>query len=554
MPVQQTPPKFFITHSWKDIDFTKRLCDDLSVNGLAGFFDAYSIHPGDVVSAEIGRGLEACDIYVPVLSHAALKSPWCEEEVNAAITLGKLPGRNGRPRIIPVLVEDCQDEMPIFLASRLYINFAGRYDDALNELLTKGFGVLSKSPAPPTFPERSAPLQSQPASHASSPMSPEFKPVSKILPTQPTRQHERPSSALPAQPAPSRLAPARSTLATLPRTWIISGCGIAGVLVVCVLIVWAIGQLVGVPTQTPTRIAQATATIVSPTSAPIPTTFPTNIAAPAAKSTSALIFTPTNVPTITPVPPAGIPTSSPTPALGIGTTKISADGATMVYVSAGKFWMGSSDADKQTFDDEKPQHEVDLDAFWIDKFEVTNALYKKCVDAGNCTAPKDRTSYTHSSYYGTSQYDNYPVIYVTFDNATQYCAFAKKQLPTEAQWEKAVRGADKRIYPWGDTFDASKLNSSEGGKGDTTAVGSYSSGASPYGAMDMAGNVWEWVIDWYDANYYKNSPARNPTGPASGQTRVMRGGSWYDHSVDGRAANRYDGNSWYNNVGFRCVE
>ena len=94
------PPKFFVTHSWKDIDFTKRLCDDLRANGLEGFLDAYSIKPGDMVSAEISHGLEACDIYVPILSHAALKSVWCEEEINAAITLGKLPGRNGRPRII----------------------------------------------------------------------------------------------------------------------------------------------------------------------------------------------------------------------------------------------------------------------------------------------------------------------------------------------------------------------------------------------------------------------------------------------------------------------
>ncbi len=138
------PPKFFITHSWKDIDFTRRLCDDLHQHGLTGFFDAYSIKPGDMIPAEIARGLEACDVYVPILSYAALASPWCDEEINAAITLGKMPGRNGRPRIIPLLIENCQDKMSVFLRNRRYIVFVNRYAEALHELLTKGFGVQPK--------------------------------------------------------------------------------------------------------------------------------------------------------------------------------------------------------------------------------------------------------------------------------------------------------------------------------------------------------------------------------------------------------------------------
>jgi tetratricopeptide (TPR) repeat protein len=135
------PTRFFLTHSWKDIDFARRLRNDLVASGVDGFFDAYSIKPGDMISAEINRGLEACDIYVPILSYAALTSPWCEEEIHAAITLGKLPGRNGRPRIVSVLVEDCVDKMPILLRARLYIEFADRYDEAIEELLTKAFGV-----------------------------------------------------------------------------------------------------------------------------------------------------------------------------------------------------------------------------------------------------------------------------------------------------------------------------------------------------------------------------------------------------------------------------
>jgi len=227
----------------------------------------------------------------------------------------------------------------------------------------------------------------------------------------------------------------------------------------------------------------------------------------------------------------------------------------MVYVPAGKFWMGSSDADKQASDNEKPQHEVDLDAFWIDKYEVTNALYKKCVDSGKCASPKANGSYTRNPYYGDTKYDNYPVVNVTWENGMQYCIFAKKQLPTEAQWEKAARGTDRRSYPWGDTFDVGKLNSSEGGKGDTTAVGSYLGDASPYGAMDMAGNVSEWVVDGFDQYYYKNSPVHNPKNEAIDQNRVVRGGSWFHNSyVRTWTRTAYVYSFWISRIGFRCVE
>jgi formylglycine-generating enzyme required for sulfatase activity len=241
-----------------------------------------------------------------------------------------------------------------------------------------------------------------------------------------------------------------------------------------------------------------------------------------------------------------------------GTTQIrnsAIDGASMVFVPAGDFLMGSGDADKNARAGEKPQHTVYLDAFWIDKFEVTNALYKKCVDAGKCAKPKEIGSYTRNSYYGNPQFDNHPVIYVSWDNATQYCAWAGKRLPTEAQWEKAARGTDGRIYPWGNVFDKNKLNSSDGGNRDTIAVGNFSSGVSPYGAMDMAGNVWEWVADWYDEKYYANSPRNNPKGPSSGQYRVFRGGSYNNGANDARAVYRNSYNArWYSNMGFRCVE
>lgn len=137
--------RFFITHSWKDIEFARRLCDDLRASGLEGFFDAYSIKPGDDIVARINKGLEQCDVYIPVLSFAALESPWCKEEINAAITLSNQPSRQGKPRIISALVEDCAAEMPPLLLSRLHVNFVARYLQGLWDLLEKGFAIDPKS-------------------------------------------------------------------------------------------------------------------------------------------------------------------------------------------------------------------------------------------------------------------------------------------------------------------------------------------------------------------------------------------------------------------------
>jgi serine/threonine-protein kinase len=221
--------------------------------------------------------------------------------------------------------------------------------------------------------------------------------------------------------------------------------------------------------------------------------------------------------------------------------------APMVFVPAGEFTMGSND-----YSDEKPPHTVYLDAFWIDKFEVTNAAYKKCVDVGKRQPPSSPKSNTRDSYYGDLQYGNYPVIYVSWNDANACCTWAGKRLPTEAEWEKAARGTDGRIYPWGNTFEQSRLNSGMV-VGDTTEVGKYPSGASPYGVLDMAGNVWEWVADWYGS--YPSGTQRNPTGPMSGEGRVVRGGALYLDWYNVRVAVRHvlAPTASLSNVGFRCA-
>ena len=198
----------------------------------------------------------------------------------------------------------------------------------------------------------------------------------------------------------------------------------------------------------------------------------------------------------------------PTPAKTGQTWTRLKDGAAMVAVPAGEFMESS-----------KPQRRVTLDGYWIDKNLVTVAQYKKfCGDTGR----------KMPSIPPWGWKDDHPMVNVTWNDAKAYADWAGASLPTEAQWEKAARGTDGRKYPWGNDWDTSKLWSSvDGEKHGTAPVGSFPKGASPYGALDMTGNVWEWCADWYGDDYYENAPARNPVGPATGDCRVLRGGCWY---------------------------
>lgn len=216
-------------------------------------------------------------------------------------------------------------------------------------------------------------------------------------------------------------------------------------------------------------------------------------------------------------------TSSATPAVTLTTTALPDEivdekGISMRLVPAGEFTMGSNNGQ----DDERPEHLVYLDSFYMDTYEVTNSAYKQCIDDGVCDPPSSKYKFENPSYA------KHPVVYVNWFMAKAFCEWRGARLPTEAEWEKAARGTDGRTYPWGEELSCDKANYRQGNLciGETTLVGSYERGISPYGIYDMAGNVEEWVNDWYSPTYYQVSSSSNPSGPGSGQLKVRRGGAW----------------------------
>jgi formylglycine-generating enzyme required for sulfatase activity len=270
------------------------------------------------------------------------------------------------------------------------------------------------------------------------------------------------------------------------------------------------------------------------------------------------------------------------------------DGAEMVLVPAGAFWMGSQTEDIQMrvddckksvkpenrdkcdewFRDEGPQRQIFVDAFYIDRYEVTNALFERFLTArsyrttaetegwGWVFRPSDGrweklkgATWRAPGGPGTSAPPTHPVVQVSWYDADAYCKWVNERLPTEAEWEKAARGVDGRRYPWGEDWNAARANGDMSAKA-TRPVGSYAAGVSPYDIHDMSGNVFEWVADWHDPSFYPRQPERNPSGPASGQQRVLRGGGWHSRPIALRAASRGSGvmDFRYNYTGFRCAK
>ena len=228
----------------------------------------------------------------------------------------------------------------------------------------------------------------------------------------------------------------------------------------------------------------------------------------------------------------------------------------LVRIPAGPFLMGSNEGP----DNEQPQHTVELSAYWIGKYPVTNAEYQVFVLKAGHHSPNHWDGDAYPEGKG-----DHPVVYVSWEDATAYCTWLSEKtgknyrLLAEAQWEKAARTDDGRIYPWGNDWDAARLNSDQGKRGDTSSVGQYSpDGDSPYGCADMAGNVWEWCADWFDKVEYKrrvDGAVVDPEGPQKGEHRVLRGGTFNDYINNVRCAARNNENPLKSNyhVGFRIV-
>ena len=362
-------------------------------------------------------------------------------------------------------------------------------------------------------------------------------------------------------PVPTPLSPPRGT-STSGAAWSNTVTGrrvaslilIVGIVGVLALAVWAgvassgrsksgakpeATMMVVVETETPRTAAtlQPTQAVATATVSPSPTVIPS----------PTFTVTPTTTATATPQPQDG-----EIRVMSRGGLEIE-----QVYVPAGEFIMGSTNANDPSFSDEMPQRTVYLDAFWIDRIETTNRQYAACQSAGACPPPIQYSSASRPSYYYEVNlaFADYPVIYVDWNAANAFCKWAQARLPTEAEWEKAARGTDGRLFPWGNSPANCDLANFISCFGDTSPVGSYPEGASPYGVLDMAGNVWEWVEDGYQTNTYSVSPAINPHGPESSPSRVTRGGAWSHNPGYTRSAFRLPQNveAAYYNTGLRCA-
>jgi eukaryotic-like serine/threonine-protein kinase len=393
------------------------------------------------------------------------------------------------------------------------------------------------------------------------------------------------------QPVPERTA----CMKTLTTRLLISALFLSIALAACARPAQPISPPVTVMATTSAVLISSTpipAIMVLASETPMPPTF-----TPSASVPSLPTDTDTPQPSIMPSPTSALATA--TTMWGIVSTQTYTDGMVGLYVPAGNFLMGSTDAEVSQvekeagcpgcYSGEKPQHTIYLDAFWIDRADVTNAMFAQFVQTAKykTDAEKAGSGYAYnpstggwSDTQGTNwqhphgpssninDLDDHLVVQVSWNDAQLYCDWAGRQLPTEAQWEKAARGTDGAKHPWGNgpvagnllNFADNNLNvdwadkTIDDGYQFTSPVGHYAAGASPYGVLDMAGNVWQWVADWYSLDYYANSPGRNPLGPNSGGSRVLRGVGWDLRAMFVRSTGR----PWYNPdfrndyTGFRC--
>lgn len=504
----------FLSYSRKDGEAMHVVQEALREAGLSVWTDE-GLEPGrESWQDAIAEALTQAHAMVVLLSPNSAQSTWVKNEIGFAQTRNK--------RIFPVLIAgDAATAVPIGLINAQWVE--GRKD-------------LQHAVAQELLPALRR--------HLEGTTRPSMLPVHKVQP---------PSPAPPSAPVASAAKPAgranggqsRSMLLWIPIALL---AGASGLFVV---------ERYVMPPQPPTPTATAGPT---PTSAEVgsaagatPTLEPTATLPPDPTATVTATVTVTPDPPATATLPA--PSQEPAPTqeqppspLPAATKTNPLDGAEYVYVPAGVFKMGSEEGDDRARADEKPQASVDAAGFWVMRTEVSNGQYRRCVEAGACTAP-------NNTRWNDPAYADHPVTGVTWQQANDYAAWVGGRLPTEAEWEKACRGTEGGIYPWGDAVPTADLANFFPNTGGTMPVGSYSpQGDSPYGAADMAGNVWEWTSSRPEP--YPYAPGDGREDPGGEGKRVLRGGAWYLSDDFVRCASRFSFgvNYGYYDFGFRVVQ
>jgi formylglycine-generating enzyme required for sulfatase activity len=515
--------KTFLSYSRVNKDFALRLAKELKAEGFYVWLDQLDIPAGARWDREVEKALKECEIFMIIITQASTESENVLDEIGYAIDKGK--------RILPVLLENC--EIPLRLRRFQYADFTGAsFDEGLESakrLLRDLVGqtIIVRADTSQTqveeerknIEEEERLLREADADLADRLRKEEEEGQEKARIESERKKREEADRLAAKKSEEERKKKEKEERVAIKASQKkpVSRGIIAGVSAVVLLVIAVLG-----------------------------------INAFKGAKGSGSEQTPSATQTFTPMPTLTLaPLKSKYKA---GSALTGRDGMTMLYVPTGDFTMGSD----SFIDDSKPAHKVYINGFWIDKTEVSNQMYSSCVQDGACNPPGGMDSSTRSSYYGNPEYKFYPVIYVSWDDAKTYCKWAGRRLPTEAEWEKAARGTDGRVYPWGNNDPTSLFLNFNGLLRDTSKVDSFSKGASFYGALNMAGNVWEWVADWYDSVYYRSSPTSNPLGSDMGSFRVRRGGSWDDYlgGDDVRSTYRDKGvpsSTSLNNVGIRCA-
>jgi formylglycine-generating enzyme required for sulfatase activity len=529
----------FLSYSRTNKEFALRLARELKSEGFPVWLDQLDIPLGARWDVEVEKALIECEIFMIIITKDSISSENVLDEIGYAIDSGK--------RFLPVLLEKCN--IPLRLRRFQYVDFTNKSFDEGVETAKDLLRTLNTQSTVP----RKDPVDGAQADRSASPDA-----APSAIPTTTTRlRREKVEQEIRFKEEQAKLLQEKAELEkkleeerstheriaaipnqnTKPRSKLIS---LLGVSVLAIVVSgFAITRMMVKPVSTQAPIDTSIPSPENPVTEEVLAGIP--VTADESDTPTAEVAVPT-------LPPTEI---TPETASVLLPEIRDEKGGEMVLVPEGDFLMGSDRGEP----DEQPPHNIFLDAFYIDKFEVTNQLYKACVDDSQCEPPRQTYFFAESPnriYYGNSQYDNYPVVYVDWNMAKAYCEWRGARLPTEAEWEKAARGTNGNTYPWGQGLDCQKANY-QGCVNQTSEVGVYKDGVSPYGASDMTGNVWEWVSDWYADNYYSISPGNNPSGPISGQSRVLRGGSWprfdvttYHRSNFAPTYNTFD-------IGFRCA-